>query len=473
MVNVFQTNVLTAAAVVTFITAIIMLVRGYRGRRVNNHLCCRRCNFDLIGSIAIGCDRGEWDCPECGSDLSEKSALRHGVRERSGPMIMAGWMLLVMPCIGAGMGLCSRTSDFDLNNVKPFWALQQEIIREDRDISGTAMDELERRITTDEMSDVQADEFFSLLLRIQKDRSIPWRSRWGELFELGRSKLLVSNEQWQRYIDQAFDLRASFASNYSERDRFGIQYVGWNVVVHFASAPCISDALLNGDVILFDANPFRIKGDVDFDDAVDFSPTDAASLYAPMLRHEKNLQPGSYTVEAHVIAGVADPASYAGQWTSSQPMALNASSKLPLDDPVIHTSHHLADEVRRWITLSDVRKMPVVKENGSVEKMRVRVHVNVSPVVPLDLVMNLRLRIGDETWAFGTFKALRGYGQNTVVTGDVDWFDADQVDVILEPDQGAAKKCIDVIDFLGRPVAFRKQSIQWDLNKHAWIGMTQ
>src|SRR5690349_8575504 len=84
---------LALLACTAFSVALIYL--GLRGRRVDDHPLCRRCGYDLVGLPSDGSGRV---CPECGSDLHRRRAIRTGHRARRRGQVAAGAALLA-PCL--------------------------------------------------------------------------------------------------------------------------------------------------------------------------------------------------------------------------------------------------------------------------------------------------------------------------------------------------------------------------------------
>lgn len=92
--------VLWALAGVATLLGLVMLIAAVRGRRINDHPICRRCRFDLVGLIPAA-----ETCPECGSRLDAKNAVRVGARVRRygglrGVVVAAAVLLIGL----AGMG---------------------------------------------------------------------------------------------------------------------------------------------------------------------------------------------------------------------------------------------------------------------------------------------------------------------------------------------------------------------------------
>src|SRR5690625_2187226 len=59
------------------IVGLVLLVWGWRGRRVGEHIHCRGCEFDLFGSGPTAAA-----CPECGAGPAGPRATAGGVRRR-------------------------------------------------------------------------------------------------------------------------------------------------------------------------------------------------------------------------------------------------------------------------------------------------------------------------------------------------------------------------------------------------------
>src|SRR6478609_1146078 len=69
---------------------VVLLVVGIRGRRIDDHPTCSKCGFDLIG---LGQSAA---CPECGSPLDRKGAIRQGQRAARRGLVIAGLMSLLV-----------------------------------------------------------------------------------------------------------------------------------------------------------------------------------------------------------------------------------------------------------------------------------------------------------------------------------------------------------------------------------------
>lgn len=95
------------ALAMLFAVAIIMLLAGLRGRKLDEHPVCRGCGFYLVGMYPGG-ER----CPECGKALDERS-VRIGRRERRRALMIGGAILataMLLPLIGLGAASASGTN---------------------------------------------------------------------------------------------------------------------------------------------------------------------------------------------------------------------------------------------------------------------------------------------------------------------------------------------------------------------------
>lgn len=171
---------------------------GLRGRRIDDHPLCRNCGFDLTGRAA-GSDR----CPECGSDVTRPTALRHGHRQRRGGLIAAGAIGLLLAMVFVAPPLLSSVADFSLQPYKPLWLLRREATKGDASRRDLALAELDRRMKQGELSTDSVAGIVALALDVQADASIKWNPKWGDLIERSRSDRKVSDAQWARYARQA------------------------------------------------------------------------------------------------------------------------------------------------------------------------------------------------------------------------------------------------------------------------------
>lgn len=106
----------------------ILVVRGWRGRRLDDHPLCSRCRFDLHG---LGIDTPDSKCPECGVML-EKCPPRIGNRKRSPARVITGATLLLVMLVFSGIHHATQTGNLRPYQFMPTGMLLSRLDREVR-----------------------------------------------------------------------------------------------------------------------------------------------------------------------------------------------------------------------------------------------------------------------------------------------------------------------------------------------------
>ncbi len=168
---------ITVLLAVTGVIAPVMLIAGWRGRRVGDEPRCRRCRYDLSG-------RSDPDrCPECGANLTEPRAVVVGLRRRRPAVISIGLLLLLAGGSTIGVRSYVASRNLDWRSFAPVSVLV--FIGEWGDAAAAA--ELMNRTSVNtagpfgELSDTQGDRVIQMLLRVQGDASVAWTREWQEL----------------------------------------------------------------------------------------------------------------------------------------------------------------------------------------------------------------------------------------------------------------------------------------------------
>jgi predicted RNA-binding Zn-ribbon protein involved in translation (DUF1610 family) len=200
-------------SVLLLTVGLVLLVRGLIGRRTDDHPYCRACGFDLTGRAA-----DSTRCPECGRDVTQASAIRHGHRQRRGGLIAGGVAALLLGLVFVGPLVITSATSFDTQPYKPMWMLQREVRSGNAPVRGAALLELERRYKDGLLSSGGVASLVTLALDVQGDPTKPWNTKWGDIVELGRAKQQVSDEQWSRYARQAVPFNLLVRSKVRRRD---------------------------------------------------------------------------------------------------------------------------------------------------------------------------------------------------------------------------------------------------------------
>jgi hypothetical protein len=206
--------------IVVALAAVVLLIVGRRGKRVNNHPICRRCGFDLVGR-----PQGSTVCSECGADLGRRRAVRIGARRRVRGAILAGLLLLVpsLACI-AYVGW-SAASDIPVVQRKPVWWLLNDASGRDPVARDAAFNEILLRFRSGRLSDRQVIDVAERALALQGDSKRPWLPRWGDFLEEAQRAGKVPAEQWRRYLRQAPQFELVATERFGRGDRAWLELI--------------------------------------------------------------------------------------------------------------------------------------------------------------------------------------------------------------------------------------------------------
>ena len=178
--------------------AVVLLVLGWRGRRVNDHPLCRRCGFDLFGRPA-----GSTVCSECGADLSRRRAIRVGARRRLRGVVAASLLLLVPSVACVGVLVWPEIAAVSFAHRKPVWLLLNEAGSPDPVARDGAFNELFLRYRAGRLTDAQVAQVVGRAMEVQADARRTWLAQWGDFVEEAYRGGKVSADTWRRYVVQA------------------------------------------------------------------------------------------------------------------------------------------------------------------------------------------------------------------------------------------------------------------------------
>lgn len=205
---------LSAAAL---IVGLALLALGLRGRRIDDHALCRKCNFDLTGLSASG------RCPECGSDLSTPHSTRTGNRRRRRAALIPG-LLLTLAALGLGGALgWAKASAFNWNTIKPEWWLASDAHNAATSISDAALAEFASRLSAGKLSAPRATSLANEALSRHADPDSAWSQGWAEYLELASFKNLLSDSQLAAYVRAIPILTMSGRPNAVQGQRWFLQ----------------------------------------------------------------------------------------------------------------------------------------------------------------------------------------------------------------------------------------------------------
>lgn len=183
---------------------VVLMVVGWRGRRLNRHPICRSCGFDLEGTLPQGVT-----CPECGAGLKRPNAFRVGARRKRWITVAVGVLLVLLPMATIGVVGFGVLTGKDFNTYKPTWLLIWEGKNLGAEASQRAATELEARTFSTQTDPEEVAMIVQGALDIQGDVGRPWNQTWGDIISGAIGSSALSDEDEKRYFDQALVVELS------------------------------------------------------------------------------------------------------------------------------------------------------------------------------------------------------------------------------------------------------------------------
>ncbi|MEM6332434.1 MAG: hypothetical protein AAF823_03745 [Planctomycetota bacterium] len=184
------------------VVGLLLALLGWVGQRIGDHPHCRRCGFDLYGSMQAMGGRPA-NCPECGVSLGPKRRVTRGWRRRRWSVVAVGLVMVLGSAGWSGVAVWTGGVRVELNPYKPVWLLRYEAERHGTVASYLALKELIARLHGGRLGPSAVDLLVAEGVRVQADPSIPWEPRWGEVVEYSREQGWVVDADWHGYMETA------------------------------------------------------------------------------------------------------------------------------------------------------------------------------------------------------------------------------------------------------------------------------
>ena len=180
----------------------LLVVLGWRGRRINDHPVCKQCRFDLDGIHEL------ITCPECGAGLKRPGSTRRGVRKRMWSVVTVGALMVLLPGSAIGVVLFAALTGVDSAAYKPVWLLTFEARHGGIAQVKAAGAELLARDQQGKLSDAERASAIETGLWLQADQSRPWDpASWGDLIDRAIANDDLTDEQAIQFLSRSFTLK--------------------------------------------------------------------------------------------------------------------------------------------------------------------------------------------------------------------------------------------------------------------------
>ncbi len=177
---------------ITLLIGLTLITLGLRGKQINNHPHCAKCNYDLVGHT------NPTTCPECSASLNSKKAIRHGIRRWRKSPLRIGCVCLTIGLLPIGYSIFSAATGINWMQYAPTnWLINW------MGDSPAAWAELSERFNTKKMDSEEisslADRILVLLDQVgyyDEDRTRDWLLLYEESWRQG----VLTPEQKTKYV---------------------------------------------------------------------------------------------------------------------------------------------------------------------------------------------------------------------------------------------------------------------------------
>jgi hypothetical protein len=191
-------DVIMIAAILSVVVGIVLLLIGWYWIESPADRACRRCKFDLAGSLR------ETTCPECGVALTPRNIVRFSYIRHRGLIMLGAIIALSAVAVAASVKLASA----NINAYKPVWLLRMQAIDHGSSSSSPALGELLTRQATYELTPKQINELVQAILRRQADPTSLWLPEWGSIVETAWEDGMLAQDEMNTYAKQGVSITA-------------------------------------------------------------------------------------------------------------------------------------------------------------------------------------------------------------------------------------------------------------------------
>jgi hypothetical protein len=425
-----------------------ILLTGWHGRRIDHHPLCPRCGFDLFGKPELT----NIVCPECGHKIATPFDVRIGHRTARRGLIYLSLVLLLPSLLMLSIVATLGARGVKWIQIEPVsWLVKTGDGWDAHNEAYTAIEELNRRISTGKLSTQQLNDVLDHALAVQGDMSgmndpqhlspPPNQRLWCILVEQARKCGKVSDDRWQRYAEQSVVFVLRVRPHVRRGDAISFALGQWERCSESWFNPMYTIALE------IDGQPVQVlPPGYDHPPSI-YEDTSLWWFLEPSDRVYQKLADGEHV--AKVVLDVHTP----GQSARNALMVPGSTKKQisvirftiqPADTPSVTTDSdpRLKSQIERWLSRRSVQVAGLGKPNG---ELWVRLDANSHPPLPIDLAFRVTVRADGNDWPCKLPICFEGnLGPLGSSLTKVSNFRAKTADIILQSDPAAAARTIDI-----------------------------
>ena len=413
----------------------LKLVRiGLHGKRIDDHVLCASCEFDLTGR-----NPDNTRCPECGADVTAPRATVIGHRRRIPSLIVLGLTTLLIAV--AALAIIGRRAyaSFNPNQFKPTWWLARDTSSAPA-VRDAALLELTMRAMAGRLSQERINALADRAIGIQVNPPQVWSPMWGYFVEESRRAGKLGDERWEKY--------AYWAPNLQLRVRQRVPQGGM-LPYHIAQGParvgpnCRLVVRYGTPTVIVSGQTIQKTPPNDRTSSATSITATGGAATGGAVSLPQSLPPGTHKVRFSQELGVYGSWDEGAKRVATRTIDLDAEFEiLPESQPIVKVvdQPELAEAVKKsiavtnWWEAGDGQAPP-----------RVNMQVNVSNP-PIGLGFQVFVRTGGEEYRSGRI-AVGGTGNwSTWLIAETKGQRPSHVDVIFRCDPDAAAGTLDTYE---------------------------
>ncbi len=442
---------------------------------------CPGCAYDLRGAAHD-------QCPDCGRLVMLTRIGSPGARRLRLAAAVA-WSCVAMAALaGGGALLWPRITAHNWDAYKPTWWLMTKARSLDDVKSGSALNELIKRIKDDKLPKKTITSMVREALAIQANVEHPWVPQWGNVVATARSMNLVSDEDWRAFARQALVPELVVRSRIVEGDplaatlflhqrgptdpilvlllRHQESRLGDQASQSQTPTITMGPMTINGPMTTELSQALTMRGPtfINIGYGLDERFGWTASLTDQVIA---DVAPGQHVFDSRWTIVVAE-GSFGGGMNSytttadlfSQTIQLRANVEvLPRGTQTVElvSDESLRTAMEAALSLSYCK----VQRSGLPQKM-ISGLFNFD-ATPMDFAFDVFLRSGEREWPVGQIDSEREHRWDFsgAFRGRIDGVSGDQVDVILRPSQAAARQTLRITRIWNGEIVFENVPLRW------------
>lgn len=413
---------------------------------------CRKCGYNLTGTDRTA---DEARCPECGSNVSDDTAVVFGERTRRWRRVLAGLVIFlvgVAPLVAIGV---NAARDINWYRFKPTALVLRDLQSSNITLAGKAASEMGRRFNSGRLSDTHVTQLAEACLTEQSRPNVrgvvtaQLIDLLGTLYEGDR----LTADQVNRFFENICLLELRVRPTVISGREFPVKLVlqGRTPNSGVWLRALYGEIRVNGRIMAHGSSTMTVRATSDTGSSTTY-------LHAPAAgRHQITAD-----IELQVCTG--------NPWVSEEakllrtiPRTLTAQTTALEEEPPAYITLRRSPDLDAVIERS-VRPRDVLIDRGSKEGMpHVLVcDIEVDAKLPIGLAFDVRAEFGEQSLRMGLISVSPALNtqHRWRVCGNLPGQSPDTVNLILKASKEAAARSVDLFEIWGGELRFEDVEIE-------------